>query len=231
MASDEYFGSRANFFMKRGVSFALHKVYLSSHLHKVCFVIHILGKGGRRKGQRKGNAPEYRIACVKLQTAYQQKRSARMSKTWINIDNANIVCFLCLLASCLLRLIGEAIGWGNTLFMAMPFLWLSPSLGFFFTSQVVFKGLEVYSIILIWLKRSLSRPLHSIASGNWRASVNWNSLILLSLLALPIRDMVVRWDIVHHRWAIGFPQYAQMLLHVDAVLYIVFIIIQGRFCL
>ena len=144
------------------------------------------------------------------------------------IDHANIVFFLCVLGICLLRLIGEAIGWGNILFKGMPFLWLFLSLGFLFTWQVVFRGLEVYSVIFAWVRGSLSRLLQNIVSGNWRASMNWKSLIPLSMLAMPIRDMAVRWHIVHHRWAASFPQYAQMFLHVAAVLYIVFIIIQGR---
>lgn len=147
------------------------------------------------------------------------------------IDHANLVSFLGVLCICLLRLIGEVIGYGDILFKGMPFLWLSLSLGFLFTWQVVFKGLEVYSVIFIWLRESLSRLLKNIFSGpgNWAASVNWNSLIALSVLVWPIRDMTIRWNMVHYRWAISFPPYAQMLLHVAAVLYIVFIVIQGQF--
>ena len=144
--------------------------------------------------------------------------------------DANIVLFLCVIGICLLRLIGEAIGWGNVLFKGMPFLWVSLSLGFLFTWQVVFKELEVYSVIFAWVQGSLNRLLQNIAGRRMSqvVTVSLKFLIPLSLLAWPIRDMAVRWNIVHHRWAASFPQYAQLLQHVAAVLYIVFIIIQGR---
>ena len=137
--------------------------------------------------------------------------------------HANLISFLAVVVICLLRLIGEAIGYGNVLFQGMPFLWLFLSLGFLLTWQVVFKGLEVYSVIFT----SLTRLLMNIVSGNFEAPINWNSLLALSVLAWPIRDMTVRWNIVHYRWAVSFPPYAQMFLHIAAVLYIVFIVIQG----
>ena len=147
-----------------------------------------------------------------------------MLKMWV--VQANLISFLAVLFICILRLIGEAIGYGNILFNGMPFLWLSLSLGFLLTWQVVFKGLEVYSVIFTWMTESLTRLLR-IVSGNFEASINWNSLLALSVLAWPIRDMTVRWNIVHYRWAVSFPPYAQMFLHIAAVLYIVFIVIQG----
>ena len=138
--------------------------------------------------------------------------------------HANLIFFLAVVVICLLRLIGEAIGYGNVLFKGMPFLWLSLSLGFLLTWQVVLKGLEVYSVIFTWVRESL---LMNIVSGSFEASINWNSLLALSVLAWPIRDMTVRWNMVHYRWAVSFPPYAQMFLHIAAVLYIVFIVIQG----
>ena len=144
------------------------------------------------------------------------------------VVHANLISFLAVLFICILRLTGEAIGYGNVLFQGMPFLWLFLSLGFLLTWQVVFKGLEVYSVIFTWMRESLTRLLLKIVSGNFdEAPINWNSLLALSVLAWPIRDMTVRWNIVHYRWAVSFPPYAQMFLHIAAVLYIVFIVIQG----
>lgn len=147
-----------------------------------------------------------------------------MLKMWI--DFANIGFFAIFLIISLLRLIGEISGCGNILFKGMPFLCLSLSLGFLLTWQVVFKGLEVYSVIFAWAQGLLNRVLKNIVKGKLR-SVDWTSLIVVFALVWPIRDMAVRWNIVRQRWAVDFPQYAQMFLHVAAVLYILFMIIQG----
>lgn len=143
-------------------------------------------------------------------------------------DHANIGFFVVFLSISLLRLIGEVSGYGNILFKTMPFLCLSLSLGFLLTWQVVFKGLEVHSVIFAWMQDKLLSVLKNISSGKWRA-VDWSSLIALLALAWPIRDMVVRWNIVHQRWAVSFPNYAGMLLHIAALFYILFMIIQGGF--
>lgn len=147
-----------------------------------------------------------------------------MLKMWI--DRANIVFFAIFLSISLLRLIGEISGYGNILFRGMPLLCLSLSLGFLLTWQVVFKGLEVHSVIFAWTQGLLNRVLQNVVNGKLR-SVDWTSLIVLFALAWPIRDMTVRWNIVHQRWAVDFPQYARVFLHVAAVLYILFMIIQG----
>ena len=82
---------------------------------------------------------------------------------------------------------------GQHSFQGNAFLWLPLSMEFVFTCLVMFKGLNVYSLILAWVKGSLK----NIAGGNCRASVDWKILIPLSLLTLPIRDMIIRWTIVH----------------------------------
>ena len=85
---------------------------------------------------------------------------------------------------------------GNAIVVALSLSWIS------FTWEVVFRGLEVYSIVLAWVRESWSHLLQKIASGNWSA---YSSLVPLSLLVLPIWDMAVHWHIVHHRWAASFP--------------------------
>ena len=144
------------------------------------------------------------------------------------IDHANNAFLVIFLSISLLRLIGEVSGYGNILFKGMPFLCLSLSLGFALTWLVVFKGLEVYSVIFSWMQEKLNRMLKNIANGKWR-SVDWSSLMALFALVWPVRDMVVRWNFAHQRWAVTFPKYPEMLLHTAALFYILFMIIQGWF--
>ena len=141
-------------------------------------------------------------------------------------EHTNIVSFIVFLFICLTRLIGEVIGY-NVLFNGLPFLWISLSLGFLLTWQGVFKELEVYSVIFTWMRESFNRLMLNFTSGKWRASVNWSGLIALLALMWPAWDLVSRWNIVRHRWAVGFPHYAQMFLHIAVLLYILFIFIQG----
>lgn len=142
-------------------------------------------------------------------------------------DRANLPFFALFLFVSFLRLIGEISGYGNVLFKVMPLLCLSLSVGFLFTWQVVFNGLEVYSIIFVWMQEFLSRMLKNIVSCRWR-SPDRISLVALCALAWPVRDMAVRWNIVRQRWGLDFPQYAQVFLHIAAVLYILFMVIQGE---
>ena len=143
----------------------------------------------------------------------------------MRIAHANIVFFAIFLGISILWLIGEISGYGNVLFKGMPLLCLSLSLGFILTWWVVFKRLEICGIIFAWMQEYLNAP-RSIVSGKWR-SVNWSSLLALLALAWPIQDMANRWSIVQQRWSIAFPQYTEIILHIAAALYILYIVSQG----
>ena len=147
----------------------------------------------------------------------------------MRIDHANIAFFAIFLIISTLRLIGEISGYGNVLFKMMPLLCLSLSLGFILTWWVVFKRLKIYGIIFAWVQQYLNVP-KSIVSGKWRA-VNWSSLLALLALAWPIQDMTNRWSIVQQRWSVAFPQYTEIILHIAAVLYILYIVSQGGLCM